>query len=591
MPLESPSWSEEYDQDAAPDDDDPDAGWAAFCGGHDDDGRVGGCLVPPRPPQFRVPPPPLPPSLCSSNGGVVPDDLQFCEVRPVGAEFTTSAAFPSLPIIAVCSSVVLVAIFVASFLLWKHKKKVQNFLPCKSQHQGPCDLRSANGATYSDVLLNHHPTRLPSHLSQGPDTHTLTPIELLDVKYGSYGAPHLATLSQSNYTFRPALHQDLHHRSLHHPRPPHQQHHLQPRQHAGASHRAAHGREKGGSGRRRHGNKNKEQFNPIYEEVSGHSDDKPRGYYSEDSEVEEDARSIGSEDEFAEDELSLGEYPRPPASGSSSLQGSTGGDLCPPDVASGPGSNEGAGHSSGSRRGRRQPPAVARLPGGGGKHTHSLERNKNTLEAGLQAKQNYYLSKSALAFDQQGVGARDPGLPYSTVDLDLSHQHGPSASPPEPAPAQAEFGVVGGLPTVFNPGFVVSNGPPRPPPPPVGGNRPPPPPPALFMGPDCQYPPQSGGFSTFLQASSDQQQPVSTENIYASIDEEDTPGAPYTIDGRSQGTAAGRRHSATALSCKGGPKSASGQRTVPRESAGTDQPPPYGDIRPVFVDPNRTLCT
>ncbi|KAM7299948.1 lipase member J-like [Ixodes scapularis] len=60
----------------------------------------------------------------------------------------------------------------------EHKKKVQNFLPCKSQHQGACDLSSANGGAYSDILLNHHhPTRLPNHLGHGPDTHTLTPIE------------------------------------------------------------------------------------------------------------------------------------------------------------------------------------------------------------------------------------------------------------------------------------------------------------------------------------------------------------------------------------------------------------------------------
>ncbi|XP_064489694.1 uncharacterized protein LOC135401306 [Ornithodoros turicata] len=581
MPLESPSWSEQYDQDAASDDEDSDVGWEAFC----DDDSGGECLVSPRPPQFRVPPPPLPPSLCAGSGGVVPDDLQFCEVRPVGAEFTTSAAFPSLPIIAVCSSVVLVAVFVASFLLWKHKKKVQNFLPCKSQHQGPCDLRSANGASYNDVLLNHHPTRLPSHVPHGPDTHTLTPIELLDVKYGSYGAPHLATLSQSNYTFRPSLHQELHHRTLQHQRPTLQQHHLQPR-HATTSHRTGHGRDKGA--RRRQSNKNKEQFNPIYEEVSGHSDEKPRGYYSEDSDVEEDARSIGSEDEFAEDELSLGEYPRPPASGSSSLQGSTGGDLCPPDAAP----VDSGSHNTGSRRGRRQPPTLNRLTGGTGKHSHSLERNKNTLEAGLQAKQNYYLSKSALAFDQQGVGGgRDSGLPYSSVDLDLTHQHGPSVSPPEPAPPQGDFGVPGGLPTVFNPGFVIPNGPPRPPPPPAVGSRAPPPPPALFMGPDCQYPPQGGGFSTFLQSAPEQQQAASTENIYASIDEEDCSNVPFTIDGRRESTGGGRKHSGASLAGRGGTKGSSGQRTMPRESAGTEQPPPYGDIRPVFVDPNRTLCT
>ncbi|GFQ92136.1 uncharacterized protein TNCT_215771 [Trichonephila clavata] len=57
----------------------------------------------------------------------------------------------------------------------RHKRKVQNFLPCKTHHQGRCDMGGSAGITYDDVLINHHPTRLPNHLN--PDTNTLTPIE------------------------------------------------------------------------------------------------------------------------------------------------------------------------------------------------------------------------------------------------------------------------------------------------------------------------------------------------------------------------------------------------------------------------------
>ncbi|KAH6924989.1 hypothetical protein HPB50_027060 [Hyalomma asiaticum] len=122
-PFESPRFPEPPDEggglgdSAADDDDDPLA--SSDCG--DDVGP--GCF--PRPPEFGVPPPPLPPGLCSSvasgrrAGASAADELQFCEVRPVGAELTTPSAFPSLPVIAVCSSVVLVAVLVASFLLWK----------------------------------------------------------------------------------------------------------------------------------------------------------------------------------------------------------------------------------------------------------------------------------------------------------------------------------------------------------------------------------------------------------------------------------------------------------------------------------------
>ncbi|GIY74811.1 uncharacterized protein CDAR_609461 [Caerostris darwini] len=81
--------------------------------------RRGVRLPPPPPPRFLIPPPPAPPSsaLCRGEGAAA-SDLHFCQMEPVGAEFTQTA-FPSLPIIAVCSSVVLVAVLVTSFLLWK----------------------------------------------------------------------------------------------------------------------------------------------------------------------------------------------------------------------------------------------------------------------------------------------------------------------------------------------------------------------------------------------------------------------------------------------------------------------------------------
>ncbi|EEC16743.1 hypothetical protein IscW_ISCW022043 [Ixodes scapularis] len=437
-----------------------------------------------------------------------------------------------------------------AFLFLRHKKKVQNFLPCKSQHQGACDLSSANGGAYSDILLNHHhPTRLPNHLGHGPDTHTLTPIELLDVKYGSYGAPHLTPLTQTNYTFRPTVRPQDHqqrpagstlHGGGHHvgggggrrsaPGTSQRAHHHKPSRTGTASSRRSH-------------RSNSEQFNPIYEEVSGRAKSRRnyRGHHrdSEDSEVEEvDARSLASEDEFAEDELSLGEYPRLPESGSSSLQGSTGGDLCPPDSSS-----------------HLDRPPSRRLRGvaatSSGKHSHSLERNRNN-STGLQAKHNYYLSKSALAFDQRNL---DPTGAYSSVDL---VQPSP---PPEPAPS--------GL---FGAGY------------PLAGSSS-----GFMVGPDCQYPPvpaNPGTFSTFLVPSAAQEDvgdgAAAAENIYASIDDEDSAG-PYTIGG-VRGTS-----KAPGLQGQLG-KTPMGGRTLSAKEA-----PSYGDIRPVFpggaADQNRTLCT
>ncbi|GIY25124.1 uncharacterized protein CEXT_254981 [Caerostris extrusa] len=78
-----------------------------------------GATAPSAAPSLPHPPTPAPPSsaLCRGEGAAA-SDLHFCQMEPVGAEFTQTA-FPSLPIIAVCSSVVLVAVLVTSFLLWK----------------------------------------------------------------------------------------------------------------------------------------------------------------------------------------------------------------------------------------------------------------------------------------------------------------------------------------------------------------------------------------------------------------------------------------------------------------------------------------
>lgn len=63
------------------------------------------------------------------------------------------------------------------FFLCRHKSKVQNLLPCKNEQQGHLgELGAANGVTYEDVLINHHPTRLPQgHL---PGSQTLMPLEV-----------------------------------------------------------------------------------------------------------------------------------------------------------------------------------------------------------------------------------------------------------------------------------------------------------------------------------------------------------------------------------------------------------------------------
>lgn len=250
------------------------------------------------PVHFLVPPPPPPPSL----GSVCSAGNFYCQIEggPMGAHFNR-ASFPSLPIIAVCSSVVLVAVLVASFLLWRHKTKVQNLLPCKHDQQGHLgELAAANGVTYEDVLINHHTARIPQGHIGG--SQTLMPLELLDVKLGDIGPPPVSLLNRNS--FYPGR---------------------DPGQVLG------------------------KPFNPVYEEVSqAPSGDKSTTGKSYESDLEESGkiggRSLTSEDDFAEDEFSAVEYPSGEGSGqcsaTSSVRGSTGGDLCKDPVSSDEGTGE-----------------------------------------------------------------------------------------------------------------------------------------------------------------------------------------------------------------------------------------------------------
>ncbi|XP_076345725.1 uncharacterized protein LOC143244615 [Tachypleus tridentatus] len=146
----------------------------------------------------------------------------------------------------------------------RHRNKVRNFLPCKNGHHARCDIGRSKDISYGNVLINHRPTRLIDH--QGSDTQTLTPIELFDIKFRRCIPQNTRSASPTNISF---ISKDV------------------------VSIRSK---------------KSKEQFNPFFEYVSNVSDDDDGGR-SCDLDIDENElkdRSVASEDEFAEDELSLG---------------------------------------------------------------------------------------------------------------------------------------------------------------------------------------------------------------------------------------------------------------------------------------------
>ncbi|XP_075223653.1 putative Hedgehog signaling attenuator pxb [Lycorma delicatula] len=232
------------------------------------------CPGPP-PPAFHLPPPPRPPFLheladCSEAPLL---DLETCDTMPViDAEYHSSPAIPSLALIVVCSVLLLAMLLLATVLVWKHKKKMQNFLPCKSSPQNRCDVTHGNGVIYED-LTNIRPRPLPQ-----------PSMEMLDVKSRA-GYP-----NNCNYPV-------ISHSPVFICPPP------RPEQYS-----------------------SQDLYNPVYEELSNGSGERGES----DAESEGVPQAPLSEDEFAEDELSLGEQgaPGPTHSGTSSLQGSTGNDLC-----------------------------------------------------------------------------------------------------------------------------------------------------------------------------------------------------------------------------------------------------------------------
>ncbi|XP_066906848.1 uncharacterized protein pxb isoform X1 [Halyomorpha halys] len=141
--------------------------------------------------------------------------------------------------------------------LCKHQKKMRNLLPCKSMPQNHCDMSHQNGVLYEDMMDIH--TR---SLTQGP-------IEMIDVKrnkawLGLGYSPQMYPVVRQPPVFicPPAVNQHQHF--------------------------------------------SQDFYNPIYEELSNSSEN--RRIESEET-SEYDPRGQCSEDDFAEDELSVTGFP------------------------------------------------------------------------------------------------------------------------------------------------------------------------------------------------------------------------------------------------------------------------------------------
>ncbi|KAM3960512.1 putative Hedgehog signaling attenuator pxb [Aphomia sociella] len=104
------------------------------------------CLGPP--PEFLLPPPPRPPFLQADYycGDDPIPDLETCDTEPkIDAYNHSGPSLQTSAVIALCSIVLVLGIFVGAILVWKHKRKVTNLLPSKSSapNQGTGSQRRA----------------------------------------------------------------------------------------------------------------------------------------------------------------------------------------------------------------------------------------------------------------------------------------------------------------------------------------------------------------------------------------------------------------------------------------------------------------
>ncbi|XP_023012469.2 putative Hedgehog signaling attenuator pxb [Leptinotarsa decemlineata] len=145
------------------------------------------CDCPGPPPKFMLPPPPRPPILQPEDPMYCTEDplpIETCDALPlIDASYRSSPSFQTSAVIVLCSVLLGLLVFIAVILIWKHKRKVQNFLPCKNSPQNNCDVNTAAGI-YED--LHDLPRPTPTHHHHHPQLagrHVVAPsIEMIDVK-------------------------------------------------------------------------------------------------------------------------------------------------------------------------------------------------------------------------------------------------------------------------------------------------------------------------------------------------------------------------------------------------------------------------
>ncbi|XP_069996529.1 uncharacterized protein [Penaeus vannamei] len=156
--------------------------WQESAGGADDCGCGG-----PPPPIFNLPPPPPIPKLVPE--GEDEEEGSGCDVAPpseacpallvAGDAHTRQRLQPPLAALVVAAATLTLVVIIAALVCWRYRRQRGRRGPSKSTS----DL--TNGVIYEDLPSGPAPRVVPAH-SHPHDTHTLAPMELLDMKLTSH---------------------------------------------------------------------------------------------------------------------------------------------------------------------------------------------------------------------------------------------------------------------------------------------------------------------------------------------------------------------------------------------------------------------
>ncbi|GJQ66076.1 hypothetical protein Trydic_g4161 [Trypoxylus dichotomus] len=99
----------------------------------------------------------------------------------IDASYRSSPSLQTSAVIVLCSVLLGLAVFIGIILVWKHKRKVQNFLPCKTSPQSNREGPATTGVIYEDLHEARARPTPPLHHTGGG--HIVAPsIEMIDVK-------------------------------------------------------------------------------------------------------------------------------------------------------------------------------------------------------------------------------------------------------------------------------------------------------------------------------------------------------------------------------------------------------------------------